>query len=537
MIICFTKNFKTTKIFTLLFLIQLFLNSFIYSQSQNEFHLLGEFSSTANEVSGEGSTNSSLSKGAFYLTTLNANWNGSNEIFDYNLNLGTKITDDIRNDVKNFSLTNLQARFSNKIHTLNIGDIFGSFSKYSFNSSIKGFQYKYYNENINLNDISFLYGYAYPRWDSLWKDNDTKTIERKVFGGYARYKLFSDFNIKLNIVSSVDSNRVNPTDLLYDSYIYALDLEYIPITGLTINAETAFSDTKESLSEDTPYAKYNGYAYRIEMVASADPSRVEIEYEKVEPKFQSLLGYATSDRERFKIKWRYKLSKLVNINTGFLWYRNNLNGEKDYTTENYKPEISIILNQLFKRSYSRFDISYKINNQKGGNEIFDNYINLGYRDRFGFIDNEINLGYTIYDTKNIRNSKEYTYNTSFSFRKTLNELVLRPSLYLGGWTSNDEINNTLDQTYEYSLGLSIDLPNKNINSNFKLGQNILDKEKGDDTKKTFLNFSFYYKPNFLSVYNHQSALFLRIYYNDYKSSNTSNDFKETSITTGINIGI
>jgi len=513
----------------------LFLTSFSYTQ--NELRISGELSSTANEVSGDGSANSSLSKGAYYLNTLNMNWNGSNAIFDYNLNLGIKLTDDVRNDIKRFSLTNLRARLTNKTHTLNLGDTFTSFSKYSFSSNIKGAEYKYYNDAWKLSDILLVYGYAYPRWDSLWQDNETKTIERRVFGGSAKCNLSQDLWMRLNVVSSMDSNRVKPNDQLYDNYVYALDLEYVPIAGLTINAEAAFSDTKESLSENVPSTKYNGYACRVEVVGSADPSRVSVEYEKVATKFHTVLGYATPDREKFKIKWRYKLSKIVNMNTGLLWYRNNLDGSKNYTTENYKPEFSVTIKQLFKRQYSVIDISYKINNQKGGNEVFDNYINLSLRDRFWLVDGEVNLGYTKYDTKNVRRSNEYTYNTNFSFRRTFGEVVFRPSLYVGGLVSKDELSDVLDKSFEYSLGLGLDLPNKKINSTLKLGQNELNKGKGHDTKKTFLNFSFYYRPTFLSIYNHQAALFLRIYHNGYNSDNNLNNFQETSITAGINIGM
>ena len=464
-------------------IILLFFTSFIYAQS--EFHLSGEFSFTTNDVTGAGSASSSLSEGIHYLNTLNMNLNGKTEKFDYNLNIGTKITDDRRNDIKTFSLTNFQAKFTNKFHTLNLGDTFESFSQYSLSSGLKGISYRYSNEDLKLTDLAFVYGLAYSRWDSLWHSSKTKTIERKVYGGQIKYNLSPDLWMRFNIVTSSDDNRLNSTDQLYDNTIYVLDIEYKPLPRLTIKTETAFNDTEESPSSGASSLKYHGYAHKIEAVGDADPSRVTFEYEKVSSDFQTLLGSATPDREKFKIKWRYKYSKLVNINTGYLWFRNNLDGKKSYTTKNYKPEIGITIKKPFKREYSTLDISYKINKRSGGNtNTSDKIINLNLKDRFGIFDNDTNFGYTRYETKtNVRKNNEYIYNTSFSLRKTSGQFVFKPSLYLGAWTSEDELNNTKDKTYEYSLGLGIDVPSKKITSNFKVGQNKLTKDNGDDTKK------------------------------------------------------
>ncbi len=61
---------------------------------------------------------------------------------DYNFNLGAKGTDDKRNDIQPFSLTNMQGRFTNKVHTLTIGDTFESFSQYALNTAVKGASYR-----------------------------------------------------------------------------------------------------------------------------------------------------------------------------------------------------------------------------------------------------------------------------------------------------------------------------------------------------------------------------------------------------------
>ncbi len=162
---------------------------------------------------------------------------------------------------------------------------------------------------------------------------------------------------------------------------------------------------------------------------------------------------------------------------------------------------------------------------------------MNYRDRFGIFDSETNLGYTVYDTKTaVRDSTEYTYNTTVSSRHTVDKLILKPSLYLGGWTASDELADTKDMIYEYSIGLGLDVPDMKITSNFKVGLNKLEKDAPgtDDSRKAFANMSVYYRPAVLAKLN-QGMLYLRANINDFSYTTGSRDFRETSITSGLNI--
>lgn len=63
-----------------------------------------------------------------------------------------------------------------------------------------------------------------------------------------------------------------------------------------------------------------------------------LEYERVSTKFFTLVGSATPDREKVKGTWRYKATKNVTTNLGFLWFHDNLDGTKTQDTTNYyKP--------------------------------------------------------------------------------------------------------------------------------------------------------------------------------------------------------
>lgn len=514
-----------------IFLFLAFFSAYVYGES--ELHLSGEFSTASGDVTGKGSGSSSTVEGVHYLNILGLNLNGKREKFDYGLNLGLKITDNRREDIKTFSLTNFQIRFTDTGNTLVLGDVFETFSQYSLGCGIKGISYRYYEEGGSLPEIKLLYGFVSPRWDSLWNADGTRIIKRSVFGGNLKHNFSGDLTTGISLVRLRDRGRINPQDELYESTVYSIDLEYRPLPGFQITSELAFNETDLSPGRDAGKISFHGSAYKLEISGNADPSKVTLEYEKVSPDFQALLGSATSDREKFKAKWRYKYSKKALINTGFLFYRDNLEGQKNTTTKVYKPEFGITVKNLFKREYSILDIIYRYERKKSVKTASDRNINLNFKDRFGDIDTDINFGYT---KSGQRDSKEYSFNTSFGWRKTYNKFILKPSLYLGVQSYEDEITDRGDRATEYSFGLGVDIPERKITSNLKIGKNRLKKDVGDDLDKMFLNLSFYWKPDFIRGFQNRT-LFLRAYFNDFDSTDNSNDFKETNIVLGLNFEI
>lgn len=528
-----------SSILRVFFFIFIFLFIVTSAYANHEFHLRNEFSFTYNKISGPGYQSSSLTEGGRYLNVFGITGIGKIRDFEYNLNLGIKSTDDRANDPKTHSITNAQLRFTNRIHTFNLGDTFESFSQYSITSAVKGFSYRYTDPSMKLPEIILIYGAAYPRWDSLWRDNKTAVIERQAFGGRIKYNFSEDFWVGFNFIRSEDDKRKTATDTLYDNTIYSFNLEYKPLPGATISSELAFNGAKKSEQEGEPYKEFHGMAFKITAIGDKDPSRVTLEYERVEPDFITLLGSATADREKFKFKWRYKHTRDLIFNLGFLWYRNNLEGQRsDGTTHYYKPEFGVTIRKLFGRQYASADLSYKLNRSENTISKTDHLVNLNYRDRFGPFDFDGNLGYTSYDTKGTSRSKsnEFTYNVSLNSRHTIDDIILKPALYLGGWRSRNELEDKSDILYEYSLGLGFEIPKYNFNSDLRFGMNKLDKEQGDDSKRMFGSLNVYYKPKFLEKLKY-SMLFLRANINDYKFTTDSNNFRETSITFGLNLEI
>lgn len=506
----------------------------VVAVAENEAYVSNEFSVTANDINGPGKGQSSLTQGARYLDVMNIFGNGQVGGVDYNFTVGGKLTDDRGSDPKNVSLTNLQGRFTNKIHTLTMGDTFESFSQYSLNTAVKGASYRY-SRGGYVPEISFVYGVAYPRWDDIW---GTRSIERQVFGAKIKQTITDELWVGVSGVKTIDHNGNVATDL-FDGNVFTGDWEYRPFQGLTIRGESSFSKYDE-VETTGGILKSNGYAHKAEAVGDADPSRVSIEYERVSPNYLTIAGSATPDREKAKTKWRYKHSKDLTMNFGFLWFRDNLDGQKSAgRTDRYKPEASVTLKRLMSRQYAVADLSYKVDIATGASEITDHFVNLNYRDRFGLLDSDSNFGVIFYDTEGNRRAREFTYNTSISSRHTVGPMILKPGALVGGWRSSEELAEpkVTDQIFEYSASLGVDIPGWKITSNFKLGENRLMKEVGNDTTKTFAQANIYWKPELLV--KTQGMIFARAYMNNFNYqpdvSPSAEDFRENSLTVGVNM--
>ncbi len=516
--------------------------------ADNEVHFSNEFSYTYNDITGPGGDDSSsLTRGFRYLNLFGFMGNGTVRELEYNFNIGFKATDDRRNDVATFSPTTIQGRMTNKIHTVNAGDTFESFSQYSLSTAVKGASYRYFNEQKNSPEITMVYGYVLPRWDTIWGGIETRAIERTAYGMRIKQNFTPNIWAGLSYVQAKDrpGTRLTPTDPIYDSNNYTLDAEYRPIPGLTFRGE--FSTSRTTMSPTSLTAqneeRTHGTASRIEAVGEGGPSRVSLEYERVSTEFQSILGAATPDREKIKSRWRYTMAKNILLNLGLLWFRDNLDGQKAYRTDSYTPEVGFTFKNLLGRQAATADLAYKYDRKFGagngsGISTADHIATLNYRDTFGPVDSDANVGYTIYSTeRDMRQAKEYTYSLALNSRHEINEAyVIKPVLYLGGMTSRDDLALETDQIYEYSFGMGFEFLKLKLNSDFRIGQNVLEKSAAgtDNSTKTFGSFNIYYKPPFLKKFN-EGMLFLRSFVNDFRFSTQSRSFRENSITLGVNL--
>ena len=153
---------------TITAMICLALSAQVYAQDAapapagaSEFHATNEFSVVSNELNGPGKSASSLTKGLNYLEVLNLYGSGVKGAWTYNYTAGGKATDDLRNDSKKLSLTNIQGRATDNVHTVTVGDVFESFSQYALATSLKGASYRFLKEGTKLPEVTGVFGWAY----------------------------------------------------------------------------------------------------------------------------------------------------------------------------------------------------------------------------------------------------------------------------------------------------------------------------------------------------------------------------------------
>jgi len=502
--------------------------------AEPKIHINNDFYLQYNNITGNGKSQSSLTDGFRYYNMFNLYIKGKQQEFKYSFNVSLKATDDKRKDIKGLSLTNIQGMVTNKIHTLRVGDIFESFSQYSLSSALKGASYRYLSKN-NLNQVQFIYGVAYPRWDSFW-DNDTEATKRRVFGArYRRKVLNGKMSLGASFVHSSDSDRIFSGNTLYDNDLYTLDMDYRPIPGLNVHGEFSHSQNSRDMSDTTANIDYSGNAFKLRAIGNKNPSRVLLEYERVSPDFITLTGSATPDREKFKSTWRYKISKKVTTHLGFLWYRNDLDGQLTASKNVYRPSVGITYKKAFGRRHNVLNLTYKFDKTNTTNDITNHILDFSMNDRFGKIYNTTNMSYYKYKTDGAtQDSHEFRINTQFSGRVSKKSYVLKPSLRLGTWSNRDELQSTLDKYYEASVGLGLDIPKYKVSSSFKIGENKANRDLSDDSKKVFTSLNIYYRPKRFFSFK-RTMIYARAFLNDYAYTTGSKDFRENSVTAGIKI--
>ncbi len=502
---------------------------------RHELRVVNDIQVNFNDVSGPGSAASSLTDGTGYIETLNIYARGEDDELRYIFNIGGRTTNDKRYDTAEFALTTLKGHLAYQNHFMDAGDVFESYSQYSLDSALKGMSYKYVDETDKLPDFSVVYGIAYPRWENLWEGYHLKATQRNVAGANISHEINPVLTAGFSLVHSDDSKPVSTSDDLYTNTVYALDVEYRPIPGLTIRAESAISDTSQNYSGRTHSGSYHGNAQKIEAIGDADPSRVVWTYERISPKFTTLTGSAVSDQERFSSTWRYKYSRDITTNLRFLWLRNKINSNP-LMTHTWQPQADVTVRKLFGRRYASTSLGYKFEKKHShAQTTLNQYLTLTHKDRYGAIDNSTSLGISSFDTSNqTRDQLDYTANTSFNSRHTVGKTVLKPSLTAGTFFYENQLINQTNQVLQYSVGLGIDIPEKKIFSSFSVGQNKLHAFGQDNSDKWFTRFHIYYKPR-LTGYLNQSTFFVKGAVNDYSFSTTTRDFIEKSISIGINM--
>ncbi len=538
---CINGGMKSIRIICFIVGIVYVLNfSYANATVPDSFYFDNDLVVISNSISGPGKSNSPLTEGVNYRNIFNAYGDGRAGDFTYRFNLGGKITDDPAFDMQQYSLTHFALKAASTRHAFSLGDTFEFFSRYTLSSGLKGGAYRYLGgDSPYVPEVTVLYGQAAPRWDALWGGRKTDILNRDVFGSRLQFQMEFPLQFGISIIDSQDSGAIHPWNTLLDNRVYSLDFHYKPLPGFTLTGESAFNDTDTRVADNRSSEEVDGYAVVLKAVEEKETFRILFEYERVDPDFKNPLGSVTPDREKVKIAGQYNFNKNIHLYTNFLWYQDNLDDRKSWgQTDVYIPEVTFAYTGLFDRQDALAKISYfkEIARRESEQIRHDDIYNFNYRDRFGFISADTNVGLKLHrnDVNSRIENKEITFNTNLSSRFSIDCLVVSPNLFLGGWTLKDELSTSDDRAYKYALGVGIDLPSGRLSSNWSLGVNDLEKDTGNNSSRTFGNFIINWQPNLLAGLK-EMMLYMRGTFNDLEFSNEDENYRESTILAGIKI--
>lgn len=445
--------------------------------------------------------------------------------------LGLSLGSDLGVGSRMATLTNLKWEKTTTDYRLKLGDVMESFSQYALSSSFKGLSYTHKLPKARDLELTIAGGYAYPRWENLYAGKEVTATQREVKGIRVASGTTSPSGITngVSIVSSTDKSGIKPGDELYDNLVLSCDTEFTPIPNLTIRAVAALSDT----TEKTNTTQAGGTAIKIEASSAAKQGRATFEYERATPGFMTAMGSAVADRQKVKLRISSNHTKSLTSTVGYLYTNDNLENQKTRTTVSNRPEIGISMRRPFNRRYASLGAALKYDFRRIAADTIDRRtVSVDYKDRFGPIDTSFSVskdsGGPVASA-----SEEMTYLVELSTQAELGAATLRPTLNSRLVTDRNKSTAGSNQTTDTAVGLRVDLPASNMNSNIKVGQQS-STGSSPGPKKSYADLSVYYRPSFWASLR-DGRIYLRATHASYSYTDSDKDRAETSVRMGVSL--
>ncbi len=507
---------------------------------QEERQVTLDVAANQNWVSGPGAAQSFLLPGRHVASDFSYRYRRTDGDQSFVVSLHGRSTDDRTVDSQTWSLSNLELGWSDAVRRYAVGDVMADFSPYSLTGAVKGASYSFRPGagQPGQPEISFVHGVSYPRWENFWGGADLKAIKRTVSGVNVRQPAGAKADLGVSVVRTSDSGRLADWDELFQNNLYAVNWEFRPQAGLTFKGESAFSRTVKSPAAGVADEQLRGNAHLLAMSREDKRQKWFWEYERVSPQFTTLLGWAFADQERAKVKWTSQLSPDLGLTAGLAWARNKLGGSSQpYRTDIYQPEIVLSFNAPFKRDNATLDLGLRLDRRCGGGTgTADRSVTAAYRDVFGNVDADISLDYALADTAPYdfgTKNKNLTFSVTLGGSVKKDEYILRPTLNIAYTRNTDVLNHYHDRMFEASVGLGYTRPQDDLSATLRVGKNQNLKQVTPDAGKWFANFRLEARPKYLRLLSENAKQYLEVSINTYKFDDAGNNYRETSVVTGI----
>lgn len=509
--------------------------------SKHELHFNNELQLSYANVTGPGKAASSYTPGFTYWNAFSVSGKGNFGGLQYTHSFRFLFSDDPkRNNGSVFNFDQGSFGIVYRDVKVNGGDFYESYSQYTNRTKLMGANFSYAADKKNAWQVRSMFGYAYARWDEIWRSEDLKVKQRQVAGVNLRKAFSERVNLGLSYMRTDDSQRMIASDALNDNNIVSLtyDVALVP-NKIKLSGESAGSFTTVNPNASaTQDESLSGLANRVQLTGNFAPHTITTLYERVDPDFRTLTGAAATDQEKVNMNWGFKTSPVTQLTTNFLWYQDFLNAPAR-RTQTYRPQLSMSTSKLFARKSNRLsaNIALEQKNEKHKKSYENIYANLSYGDTlFGFLDTTSNFGLTQLGAVSQKTDTDYTFRQVFGVSHSVNSnLVIKPTLNFGSIYAEDQITNDINKQFDYSMGLAVDMPKSNLSTVFNIGQNRFISDRVDDSKQFFVNININYKPQSIFGWKTNASLFVRALMNNFDFENKNRSFRESNITVGVSI--
>jgi len=516
-----------------------------WAEVQEETQVALDITANQNWVSGPGAAQSTLSVDRHFSSDFSYSYQRTDGYKISTFSFHGRGTDDRSIDSQTWSLSNLDYGWSDKSRRFTLGDVMADFSTYSLSGSLKGASFNFnpsssQSGQIRKPEINLVYGVSYPRWENFWGGADHKAIKRMVSGVNLRQSISDKADFGVSVVRTGDSPRLANWDELLHNNVYSFNWELRPQERITFKGESAFSNTTKSPSQGVTDEHSTGRAHHFSFNKESHRRKWSYEYELVTPNFNSPLGSAITDQERMKFNWTSTMSPDFSMNAGIAWYRNKLDGSSQpYRTDMYQPELTFSFTAPFAREDATLDFGMRLDRRYGGGiSTFDRLLTAAYRDTFGKVDADISLDYAIADTApydyGIKN-KDLAFNITLGTSIKNKTYILNPTLNVSYTRNSDVLNHYRDRMFEAALGMGYERPQDNLSINLKVGRNQNLRQVTPDSGKWFTSLRVEAQPKYLKMFNQNAKQYLEVNVNTYKFDDTGNNYRETSLITGVRL--
>lgn len=496
-----------------------------------------EYTFTVNDITGPARNNSSLKQGFRHANRIDFSYQDNVAgKWERHFKIGGLFTNDRNIDSQDNNITVLEAKMSDGIRTTQLGDVYANYSDYAMSGGLKGISYEYKGANPN-NKMAAVYGISYPRWDNFFRSSQ-KAIKREVIATHLQQEYSDGVVYGLSVAYSDDKSRVNDSDPLYRTLVSTLDFDYHTNPKRQIKGEISYASGVENSGATGISTHKNGFAAKVTSENEFAHYNSGWEYERVDPSFLTVTGWAAADKERAKVKWSRNLTDSKSLSASLSWYRNQLPGSTlTERTDSWRPEINYRIAKAFHRPNSVLTISPIFDSRMTGvTKTRDYSIAANYQDLWGRLESSTNLQYVQADTQPYisgNRQRQLTYNNTLSITKSITNGTLRYSLATGYWQMNDQANSLIDKRYESSFGVEISDSTQKFRHSFTVGQNHLMKDGvTDDSYQWFLRANLSWNvPIFKKA--HKSEVFVNAFVNDYRFETVDSNYRETGVAVGV----